>query len=113
MINLTPKQKRAILRTARDKPTVILDAINETRKGIKLAAIELPNKYFEDGDRSQCVKLAFLSDHERQFKLWVRGKCAPTFTDEQVIKLFMSSKFPNPVPIWNIETKRYDVPYQR
>lgn len=113
MIDLNPKQKRAILRTARDNPTIVLNAIGETRKGVKLAAIELPSGYFEDGNRGMCVELAFLNDHERQFKLWVREQNDPRFTDKQVTQLFMSSKFPNPIPVWNTKTKRYDVAWQK
>lgn len=113
MIDLTAKQRRRVLRFSKESPTVVLDAISETRKGIELAAIQLPDEYFEDGDRSQCVELAFLADHERQFKLWMREQNDPTFTDAQVIKLFMSSKFPNPAPVWNTKTKKYDVPWPK
>jgi hypothetical protein len=98
---------------SRENPTIILNGIGETRKGLELRAIELPDGYFEDGDRSHCVELAFLADHERQFKLWMREQNDPTFTDKQVTKLFMSSKFPNPAPIWNPKTQKYDVPWPK
>jgi len=101
---MSPKQ-RQVLRLAKENPTIILDAISETRKGIELRGIQLPEEYL----RSQCVELAMLADHERQFKLWIRGKNDPTFTDEQVIKLFVASKFPNPAPIWNPKTQQYNV----
>jgi hypothetical protein len=86
---LSPQQKKKLLRKAQKQPNIVIEAIEETRRFLK-------KSLYREIDP---VNMALLDDHERQFKRWLNYKHCKSWTDEQSMFLFFVSKFPNPINV--------------